>query len=207
MMPQLSSTYRLIMAANDMSNALKNPHPEVPFSHIGDDTITAPTTLAKIFKNKFQKVQILGLPTAPPKVAERTFPAESSNPILASPMPPRYQTRSQTTIHAQDITNAPLLPRVATPMTSRSAPPRVPMRSQNLSPATWHKLNFWHGHCQRGNRPGKSPLFPAKPSQYSRSPNHWKRNGIHGPYERPSPATTLETRFWQQSRTPFSRHS
>jgi hypothetical protein len=28
------------MAANHMSNALKNPHPEVPFSHIGDDTIT-----------------------------------------------------------------------------------------------------------------------------------------------------------------------
>jgi hypothetical protein len=34
--PQLSSTYILIMADNDMSNALKNPHPEVPFSHIGE---------------------------------------------------------------------------------------------------------------------------------------------------------------------------
>jgi hypothetical protein len=54
-MPQLSSTDRLIMAANDMSNALKNSHPEVPFSHIGDDTITALTTLAEIFKNKFKK--------------------------------------------------------------------------------------------------------------------------------------------------------
>jgi hypothetical protein len=76
-MPQLSSTDRLIMAANDMSNALKTPHPEVPFSHIGDDTIAALTTLAEIFKNKFQKVQILGLPTAPAKAAERTIPAES----------------------------------------------------------------------------------------------------------------------------------
>jgi hypothetical protein len=55
-MPQLSSTYRLIMAANIMSNVLKNTHPEVPFSHIGDDTITSLTTLAEIFKNKFQKV-------------------------------------------------------------------------------------------------------------------------------------------------------
>jgi hypothetical protein len=55
-MPQLSSTYRLIMAANDISNALKNPHPEVPFSHIGDDTIAALTTLVEIFKNNFQKV-------------------------------------------------------------------------------------------------------------------------------------------------------
>jgi hypothetical protein len=63
-MPQLSSTDRLIMAANDMSNALKNLHPEVPFPHIRNNTITALTTLAEIFKNKFQKVQIPGLPTA-----------------------------------------------------------------------------------------------------------------------------------------------
>jgi hypothetical protein len=41
------------MATKDMSSALINPHPEVPFSQIGDDTITALTTLAKIFKNKF----------------------------------------------------------------------------------------------------------------------------------------------------------
>jgi hypothetical protein len=40
-MPQLSSTDRLIMAANDMANALKHPHPEVPFAHVGDDTITS----------------------------------------------------------------------------------------------------------------------------------------------------------------------
>jgi hypothetical protein len=80
-MPQLSSMDKLNMAANDMSNALKNPHPEVPFSHIGDDTTTALTTLAKMFKNKFQKVHILELQTAPAKVAERTFPATSSNPI------------------------------------------------------------------------------------------------------------------------------
>jgi hypothetical protein len=73
-MPQLSSTERLIMAANDMSNALKIPHPEVPFSLIGDDTISALTALAEILKNKFQKVQIPGLATAPAKVAERTFP-------------------------------------------------------------------------------------------------------------------------------------
>jgi hypothetical protein len=40
-MPQLSSTDRLLMAANDMANALKHPHPEVPFAQFGDDTITA----------------------------------------------------------------------------------------------------------------------------------------------------------------------
>jgi hypothetical protein len=141
-MPLLSSTDRLIMAANDMSNALKNPHSEVPFSHIGDDTITALTTLAEIFKNKFQKVHIPELPTAPAKVAQRTFPAEPSNTILASPMPPQRRTKSQTTIHAQDITKAPLLPRVVTPMTSRPAPPRVSMRSQNLSPRNLSQDDF-----------------------------------------------------------------
>jgi hypothetical protein len=31
-MPQLSSTDRLIMAAKDMTDALQNPHPEVPFA-------------------------------------------------------------------------------------------------------------------------------------------------------------------------------
>jgi hypothetical protein len=52
-MLQLSSTDRLIMATNDMTNALKHPHPEVPFAHAGDDTITALTQLVEIFKNKF----------------------------------------------------------------------------------------------------------------------------------------------------------
>jgi hypothetical protein len=56
------------MAANDMTNALQNPHPEVPFTHIGDDTISALTALTEIFKLKFQKVHTPDLPAAPPKV-------------------------------------------------------------------------------------------------------------------------------------------
>jgi hypothetical protein len=141
-MPQLSSTDRLLMASNDMSNALQNPHPEVPFTHVGDDTISALTTLAEIFKLKFQKVHIPELPAAPAKVTQRTGLAESSNPILASPMPPSRQTISQTTIHARDITNAPLLPRVVTPMTSQPSPLRVPRRSQNLSPRNLSQDDF-----------------------------------------------------------------
>jgi hypothetical protein len=39
--PQLSSTNRLLMAAKDMPDALQNPHPEVPFASVGDDTIAA----------------------------------------------------------------------------------------------------------------------------------------------------------------------
>jgi hypothetical protein len=141
-MPQLSSTDILFMAANDMSNALKNPHPEVLFSHIGDDTISALTTLAEIFKNNSQKVHILGLPTAPAKAAERTIPAESYTTILVSPMLQHGQTRSQTIINAQDTANTPLLPRVVTPMTSRPSPLRVPMRSQNLFPRNLSQDDF-----------------------------------------------------------------
>jgi hypothetical protein len=49
-MPQFSSTDRFIMAANDMINTFKNPHPAVPFTQVGDDTISALTQLAVIFK-------------------------------------------------------------------------------------------------------------------------------------------------------------
>jgi hypothetical protein len=49
LMLQLSSTDILIMAANDMSNALKNPHPAVPLAQVGDDTIEALRTLADFF--------------------------------------------------------------------------------------------------------------------------------------------------------------
>jgi hypothetical protein len=141
-MPQFYSTDRLLMAVNDMSNALQNPHPEVPFTHVGDDTISALTALAEIFKLKFQKVHIPKLPAPPAKVTQRTCLTESSNPILGYPMPQPCQTRSQTKIHAQDITNAPLLPRVVTPMTSQPSPPRVPRRSQNLDPTTCPKTTL-----------------------------------------------------------------
>jgi hypothetical protein len=141
-MPQLSSTDRLLMAANDMSNALQNTHPEVPFTHVGDDTISALTALAKNFKLKFRKVHSPILPAPPAKFTQRTCLAESSNPILASPIPPPRQTRSQTTIHARNITNAPLPPRVVTPMTSPPSPPRVPTRSQNLAPRNLSQDDF-----------------------------------------------------------------
>jgi hypothetical protein len=42
------------MASNVIANALKHPHPAVPFTQVGDDTITELAQLATIFKNKFQ---------------------------------------------------------------------------------------------------------------------------------------------------------
>jgi hypothetical protein len=85
-MPQLSSTNRLIMAAKDMTDALKNPHPEVPFAQIGDDTISALAELAAILKLKLRQTPAPTLPTAPLKVIQHPCLAESSNPLLASPM-------------------------------------------------------------------------------------------------------------------------
>jgi hypothetical protein len=70
-MPQLSSNDRLPMAANGMANVLKHPHPEVPLAQVVDDTITALTQLAAIFKNKFQKPKEPELMQAPLKAAEK----------------------------------------------------------------------------------------------------------------------------------------
>jgi hypothetical protein len=142
-MPQLSSTYRLIMAANDMSNALRNPHLAVPFAQVGDDKVAALTKLAEIFKNKFQKVQAPGLSNAPAKAAENKRPDVLSQPILATPMQHQSQKRSQTIINTGFTTNTPLLLRVVTPMTGRAAPPRVPTRSQNLFPRNLSQNDFW----------------------------------------------------------------
>jgi hypothetical protein len=51
-MLQLSSTDRLLMASKDMTNALQNSHPEVPFARVEVDTISALAELAAIFKLK-----------------------------------------------------------------------------------------------------------------------------------------------------------
>jgi hypothetical protein len=53
-MPQLSSTDWLLMASKDMTDAFQNPHPDVPFTSVGDDTISALADLAAIFKLKLQ---------------------------------------------------------------------------------------------------------------------------------------------------------
>jgi hypothetical protein len=66
-MPQLSSTNILIMTAKGMADALQNTHPEVPFTHVGDDTISVVTELAEIFKLKLWKNQTPTLPAAPPR--------------------------------------------------------------------------------------------------------------------------------------------
>jgi hypothetical protein len=142
LMPQLSSDDILIMSAKDMTDALQNPHLAVPFAHVSDDTIKALANLASIFKLKSRQTSPPTLPAAPPTVKQRTCLVESSNPILAFPMPPPRQTRSQKTVHTHDVTTTPLLPRVATPVTLNPSPPRVPTRSQSLAPRNLSQNDF-----------------------------------------------------------------
>jgi hypothetical protein len=69
-MPQLSSTDRLLMAAQDMTDAFQNPHPDVPFAIVGDDTIAALEDLAAIFKLKLQPTPSHASHASPPKVVQ-----------------------------------------------------------------------------------------------------------------------------------------
>jgi hypothetical protein len=114
-MPQLSSIDRLIMAAKDMTDAFQNPHPEIPFTSVWDDTVKALADLAAIYKLK-----------KPATVVQRPSLIPLPTQILNSPMPNRRQTRSQTTIHTPDIPDRPLPPGVVTPRTLRHSTPRVP---------------------------------------------------------------------------------
>jgi hypothetical protein len=80
-MPHLSSTYRLLMAAKDMTDALQNPHPDVPFASVGYDTILALADLAAIFKLKLRQ------PTSP---APEAVPPQ----VLQHPSLRHHQTKS-----------------------------------------------------------------------------------------------------------------
>jgi hypothetical protein len=96
-MPQLSSTYILLMTAQYMNVALKHPHPDFPFSTIGDDTITALAALADIFKNKFQKHLAPTISQqSPVKEFKNKRPPAKFQPVLRSPVKHAYQTRAIT---------------------------------------------------------------------------------------------------------------
>jgi hypothetical protein len=105
-MPQISSTDWLLMAAQDMTNALKHPHPYVPSVTIGDDTISALATLVDIFTRKFKKADAPEIPLAPVKAATNKQPEELVHPTLTSPLKHRYQTRFQKQISPTAPANA-----------------------------------------------------------------------------------------------------
>jgi hypothetical protein len=123
-MPQLSSTNRLLMAAKDMTDALQNPHPEVPFASVRDDTISALAKLAAIFKLKLHQTLSPTPRARPPPIFQLPCPDKSSYQIMNYPMPLSRQTRSQT---------MPLLSRVVIPRSLRPSPLRVLTRSRSVS--------------------------------------------------------------------------
>jgi hypothetical protein len=86
------------MASKDMTDALQNPHPEVPFASAGDYTILALAELTEIFKLKLHQTPSPTPRAGPPPFFQRPFLAELSDQIMNS-----RQTRSQTTIHTQAI--------------------------------------------------------------------------------------------------------
>jgi hypothetical protein len=92
-MPQLSSTYRLLMTAKAMTDAFQNPHPEAPFASVGDDTIKALADLVAIFKLKLQQAPSLPTPASPATLAQRPSLIPLSTHILNSPMSYTRQTR------------------------------------------------------------------------------------------------------------------
>jgi hypothetical protein len=89
-MPKISSMDRLLMVANDMTDASKHPHPYVQFATIGGDTITALPRLETLFENKLEKLLAPELSQAPIKAAENKQPAVLIQPILNSPMKDNY---------------------------------------------------------------------------------------------------------------------
>jgi hypothetical protein len=141
-MPKVSSTDRLLMAAKDMAVALHNPHLEVPFTRVRDATISALADLAAIFKLKLRQTPSPTPQAVPPTIFQRPCLDESSYQILNSSMPVSRRTRSQTTIQTQDISNAPLPPRVVTPRTLCPSPPRLPTRLQRLYPRNLSQDDF-----------------------------------------------------------------
>jgi hypothetical protein len=95
-MPQLSSTDQLLMAAKDMTDAFQNPHPDVPFACVGDDTIAALVELAAIFKLKLQHALSPVTPASPAKVLTRPS-------LIPSPTGGKRDHRRQITLKTSQM--------------------------------------------------------------------------------------------------------
>jgi hypothetical protein len=118
------------MASKDMMDALQNPHPDVPFASVA------------IFKLKLRRAPSPETRSSPAKLVPRPNLIPSPTQILNSPIPNRRQTRSQMTIHTQNIPAVPLPPRVVSPRSLRESPPSVPTGSQRLSPRNLSQDDF-----------------------------------------------------------------
>jgi hypothetical protein len=131
-MPQMPSTDRILMASHDMTDALKHPQPDVPFSRIGDDTITAPEKLSEIFTRKFKKQEKSDPTPEPERLHDIQRNVATNVSILSPPIQNHITETNPTSTHFSADTQPP--PRVVTLATKRVSPPRVKARAQQVSP-------------------------------------------------------------------------
>jgi hypothetical protein len=95
-MPQMSSTDSILIAAQDMTDDLKHPHPDVPFTTIGDDTLTVLATLSEIFTRNFTKPEANNVPPSPQKAASNKRQDSDLQPVITSPIKNYHQPRTET---------------------------------------------------------------------------------------------------------------
>jgi hypothetical protein len=158
-MSQMSSTDRILMAAQDMTDDLKHPHthPDVP-STIWDDTIAALEKLSEIFTRKFKKQEKPDPTPKPEKLhgIQRDVAPEAS--ILYPPIQNHITRTNPTATHFSEGRQPP--PRVVTPAARRVLPLRVKERAQQLSP-----LNLSRDFLELGAANCACPL----------GDNHWTK--------------------------------
>jgi hypothetical protein len=193
-MPQLSSTDRVLMAAQDMTYALKHPHPDFPFATIGDETILALNTLETIFKNKFQKPLAPEAQNSPLKAAEKKRPAALIQQAITYPLMPMYQTRSQTVnptspAHIIQSPNSSLPPRVVTEGAVQGA--------QSLSQELVPRRLPGHGKCKSCHSIWKKSLEKCPNDECGSAPSHRERNAVKIYHEASFARTALRKRIWK----------
>jgi hypothetical protein len=132
-MPQMLSTDRILMTAQDMTDALKHPHPNVPFIIIGDNTISSLATLVEIFTRKFKKPAATNGPPALQENVASKRQNSQPHPKIMSPTKQNHQQPSRTNVN-QAFENVEQPLRVVTPTTRPAAPPRVQARTYQLYP-------------------------------------------------------------------------
>jgi hypothetical protein len=101
-MPQMSSTDRVLMAAQDMTDALKHPRPDVSFATTGDDTISALEKLSEIFTRKLKKQEKPDPTPKPEKLhgIQRDVAPEAS--ILSPPIQDHITRTHPTATHLSE---------------------------------------------------------------------------------------------------------
>ena len=145
--PEIFCVELLLIADQYMTDALNHPHQDVPFSKIVDYTIPGITTLKTIFTKKLNNPPVQAI-TKAPKSAENKQTESLVQPILTSSVKHKPQSRLQTRnkpsspSNVFDSQNLSQPPRVVTPATRGTAPPRVPAQELNLSPRNLFHKDF-----------------------------------------------------------------